>query len=81
MPDVEFRCVQSQNCISNRFLCDYIKDCDDASDEANCTYTKCQASDFQCDNKHCIQAAHRCDKHNDCGDNSDEASCGMLFYF
>ncbi|XP_047139272.1 low-density lipoprotein receptor-related protein 1 isoform X1 [Hydra vulgaris] len=76
--DVEFRCVKSQKCISNRFLCDYIKDCDDASDEINCNYTECTAGHFQCQNKHCILLSHRCDNTDDCGDNSDEVSCGSL---
>lgn len=50
----QFRCL-SNHCIDKAFVCDGDKDCQDASDELNCTtrYPNgrfCPANKFQCDN-------------------------------
>ncbi|XP_035224983.1 low-density lipoprotein receptor-related protein 2-like [Stegodyphus dumicola] len=73
----EFRCLKNGTCIPKTFVCDGVKDCEDASDE-NCDEPsghRCPANDFQCRNGHCIISSWKCDKRDDCGDNSDEEGC------
>jgi len=53
-------------------------DCQDGSDEDECTPAECAQNEFTCGNGHCIPAAYKCDMDNDCGDGSDEADCGKL---
>ena len=52
--DNQFRCA-SGHCVSELFVCDGDRDCEDYSDEVNCTTRFpggrfCPANRFQCDN-------------------------------
>ena len=73
----EFQCEKTLQCIPLRSKCDFMKDCEDYSDEtSNCSFPMCGKNEFMCANKHCIDKNHRCDHKDDCGDGSDETECG-----
>lgn len=78
-PD-EFTCNRSKKCVPKHSVCDTIMDCEDASDELNCTFSECSSRQFQCKNKRCILTEDVCDGADDCGDNTDEKNCpGSMF--
>jgi hypothetical protein len=66
--ECEYECKDG-TCINNRgwnVECDFVRDCPDGSDEAECV---CEPpSHFECDNKYCVHAWKRCDGNRDCGD-------------
>ncbi|KAK7098509.1 hypothetical protein V1264_002784 [Littorina saxatilis] len=69
-----FRCIASEDCIFNRYVCDGMADCpDDASDESEdlCGAQPCSGK-FRCNNSRCVDYKLVCDSANSCGDNSDE---------
>ncbi|HVJ17846.1 MAG TPA: hypothetical protein VM686_20635, partial [Polyangiaceae bacterium] len=49
-------------------------DCDDSSDELDCTPVPCQATEFDCGDE-CIPESWVCDDASDCNDGSDEVGC------
>ncbi|KFD52531.1 hypothetical protein M513_06565 [Trichuris suis] len=69
-----FTCLDKKKIISIAQLCDGLSQCDDGSDEANCTY--CQTS-FSCkksDGKlKCLRGSDICNGNDDCEDKSDES--------
>ncbi|XP_072025071.1 uncharacterized protein [Amphiura filiformis] len=69
----EYTCADGLTCISEDFLCDYVDDCDDFSDELDC---ECNPmTDFQCVSGGCVNSTWRCDGEEDCYDGSDERNC------
>ncbi|XP_037869964.1 low-density lipoprotein receptor-related protein 2 isoform X2 [Bombyx mori] len=71
-------------CIPPHYRCDMHVDCVDGSDEADCTYRKCQADDFQCGMEGtgkvssqgpCVTKEKKCDGYLDCRTGKDEQDC------
>ncbi|KAJ0178036.1 hypothetical protein K1T71_005859 [Dendrolimus kikuchii] len=73
-------------CIPPHYRCDMHVDCVDGTDEAECTYRKCQPDDFQCgvegvgpgkmsQQGPCIPKEKRCDGYLDCRTGKDEQDC------
>ncbi|CAH0730104.1 unnamed protein product, partial [Brenthis ino] len=73
-------------CIPPHYRCDMHVDCVDGTDEADCTYRKCQTEDFQCGMEGigsskistqgpCIPKEKKCDGYLDCRTGKDEQDC------
>lgn len=62
-------------CVPKPFVCDNHFDCDDKSDEANCTHVACPVRQVRCKEGGCIAEGWVCDGDNDCPDGSDEEHC------
>ncbi|XP_074000092.1 putative vitellogenin receptor yl isoform X1 [Rhodnius prolixus] len=73
----DFKC-ESGMCIPAEYKCDSKPDCDDASDEKQCSKKTCNPLlEFRCDSGSCIPALWACDGQMDCSDASDESTqCG-----
>ncbi|XP_053211636.1 atrial natriuretic peptide-converting enzyme-like [Panonychus citri] len=69
----EFQCPD-KSCIPKHWLCDGVRDCAFAADEANCAGVACSSEEFECDRK-CVPLSWRCDGDRDCMDGADEANC------
>nr|XP_054753960.1 uncharacterized protein LOC129259723 [Lytechinus pictus] len=69
-----FQCGSGE-CIPVSFFCDFIKHCQDGSDEENCLYPRCSDDSFTCSNGQCIPESQRCDLLPQCIDGSDEEVC------
>ncbi|KAL4225514.1 Low-density lipoprotein receptor-related protein 4 [Mactra antiquata] len=74
--DGEFKCDHGL-CINSDWVCDGQIDCEDSSDEKNCTYKECRNDEFRCKIGYCIDGTLRCNGQIDCSDNSDEINCGV----
>ncbi|XP_048017847.1 suppressor of tumorigenicity 14 protein homolog [Megalobrama amblycephala] len=68
----QFACT-SGFCIKKEQHCDGWNDCEDMSDERNCSNVN--EDQFTCSNGLCRPQFFVCDRVNDCGDNSDEQHC------
>ncbi|XP_046613235.1 basement membrane-specific heparan sulfate proteoglycan core protein isoform X7 [Neodiprion virginianus] len=73
--DDSFRCKDGRKCIARSQMCDGRQDCDDYSDEENCSNEACGIDEFVCDLSRCISTSQRCDFNRDCEDGSDENNC------
>uniref|UniRef100_A0A1B6EDX6 Basement membrane-specific heparan sulfate proteoglycan core protein n=1 Tax=Clastoptera arizonana TaxID=38151 RepID=A0A1B6EDX6_9HEMI len=73
----EFHCKDGKKCIQKRFRCDQVKDCDDTSDEENCSYVDetCSPLEFTCNDGTCIPHYLKCNSIPECPDDSDESNC------
>jgi len=78
-PDPQFKCANGQ-CISEKWRCDTENDCQDGSDEWNCTATlpSCDVTkEHQCaETGQCIPNTWVCDGTPDCAGGDDESNCG-----
>ncbi|XP_039508194.1 atrial natriuretic peptide-converting enzyme isoform X2 [Pimephales promelas] len=59
-------------CVPLKLVCNGYNDCDDWSDEANCS---CADGQHVCATGRCVSADLLCDGYDDCGDLSDEQNC------
>ncbi|XP_072924992.1 very low-density lipoprotein receptor-like [Hemitrygon akajei] len=69
----ELLCLNGR-CVSVLMLCNGKDDCNDWSDEQNCTKSECGHHEFQCNNSSiCISKYLLCDSHQDCPSGDDES--------
>ncbi|XP_017268828.1 low-density lipoprotein receptor-related protein 8 [Kryptolebias marmoratus] len=71
---LEFGCSDGL-CIPRPKACDGHSDCEDGSDESDCSHMWCQKDEFACHSGRCISVKLLCDGVDDCSDRSDEDSC------
>lgn len=72
----EFKCAHGNRCIPPEKMCDGQYDCQDRSDEMDCS-TLTEGCHQRCDNNtRCIPETFLCDGERDCADGSDEEKCG-----
>ncbi|XP_023703710.1 low-density lipoprotein receptor-related protein 2 [Cryptotermes secundus] len=64
-------------CFPPHHRCDMTVDCVDGTDEAECTYRKCQTEDFRCGSNSgpCLPKEKKCDGYYDCRNRRDEEGC------
>ena len=77
---LKFPCVTVKERIPYTFVCDYRKDCVDASDEVFCVHANPNCTGFTCENGQCIPEAQVCDTFTDCEDGTDETICQTRFH-
>uniref|UniRef100_A0A3Q3R9I1 MAM domain-containing protein n=1 Tax=Monopterus albus TaxID=43700 RepID=A0A3Q3R9I1_MONAL len=77
----QFQCAYSFQCIPESWRCDQEPDCNDKSDEEDCSTSlpgtlppqdRCSAGYFQCSNSFCLPSILRCDGVPDCPHGEDE---------
>ncbi|XP_014393375.1 PREDICTED: low-density lipoprotein receptor-related protein 1B isoform X1 [Myotis brandtii] len=69
-------CRNGKECISREYLCDGERDCQDGSDEENCSHLCNRPGIFQClDGSKCLEEKYHCDGAQQCSDGSDELDC------
>ncbi|KAL3890617.1 hypothetical protein ACJMK2_002899, partial [Sinanodonta woodiana] len=66
----------SAKCISTRYFCDGIPDCQGGTDETNCGASS--PFEFECTNHQLVPTPQRCDGIPQCGDKSDEYGCVIV---
>lgn len=72
----EFSCLATKTCVPSQWRCDGTADCEDGSDEVNCTRRVCLEPFVSCaDQSSCVLKKKICDGKFDCKDHSDELGC------
>uniref|UniRef100_A0A3B4VCW2 Si:dkey-88l16.3 n=1 Tax=Seriola dumerili TaxID=41447 RepID=A0A3B4VCW2_SERDU len=74
----EFQCSHGNRCIPPEQMCDGQYNCQDRSDEMDCSRLS-DGCHQHCDNNtRCIPKTFLCDGERDCADGSDEEKCGVV---
>uniref|UniRef100_A0A087XJC0 Si:dkey-88l16.3 n=1 Tax=Poecilia formosa TaxID=48698 RepID=A0A087XJC0_POEFO len=74
----QFQCSHGRKCIQQGQVCDGQNDCQDRSDEMDCS-KQIENCHHLCDNKtRCVPKTFLCDGEKDCADGSDEDECGSV---
>uniref|UniRef100_A0A1A9W8J7 EGF-like domain-containing protein n=1 Tax=Glossina brevipalpis TaxID=37001 RepID=A0A1A9W8J7_9MUSC len=77
----EFQCKSNKRCIRREFVCDHDVDCEDGSDERECTHHNttqpshehmCASNAYSCGNGLCVDLMRVCDGFEDCETGADE---------
>ncbi|GFT68702.1 vitellogenin receptor, partial [Nephila pilipes] len=73
----EFKCNDGK-CIDETLVCDKRADCEDGSDEKNCSkIVPCDEGRFTCRDGTCIYIHEVCDGHKDCEKGEEELNCTL----
>ncbi|XP_038062779.1 sortilin-related receptor-like isoform X2 [Patiria miniata] len=82
-----FKCVDNSGCVPRIYVCNGIPDCEDQSDEVDCSTHivptssgYCNEFQFQCDGRSCIPSWKVCNGHADCIDGTDEGDCSGKYH-
>ena len=78
MTQGQFQCSHGKKCIEKEQVCDGVSQCQDRSDELECS-KRSEGCVHQCDDQsRCLPKSFLCDGERDCLDGGDEANCGKI---
>lgn len=73
----QFQCADNNSCIPLAWKCNGENDCEDNSDEMDCSFQTCTSEEHRCKNGYCIPKYWVCDGDKDCSDGDDELNCSQ----